>query len=254
MTATAPADELLVADSFRVRAHHGVAQVRGWHRHVARFSDSAHAAAQENGAATWLTHRLPDFLTQSTTDIAAAGAGFPRLELWRTAGDGLRLQLSLRSLPPLGVEVSLRTAADIRVPTPERKGPNIERFGALNRTLGAEAVRLNANGHLREGATTSLLWWEGDTLCRVPAQERVCSVTEALLMQITVDHGIPTVTREIHAADLTGAEVWAVNALHGIRTVSAIDGVPMPKPDPDRLTRFRAALDQCWEPVRVTGE
>ena len=51
------------------------------------------------------------------------------------------------------------------------------------------------------------------------------------------------------AAELTSHEVWAVNALHGIRTVTSINGVALPSPVPQRLAWFREALDRTWEAI-----
>lgn len=50
-------------------------------------------------------------------------------------------------------------------------------------------------------------------------------------------------------AELSLHEVWAVNALHGIRVVTSIDGVLLPEPDERRLKWFREALDQAWRRV-----
>ncbi|MFC7765485.1 hypothetical protein [Leucobacter soli] len=49
--------------------------------------------------------------------------------------------------------------------------------------------------------------------------------------------------------ELAQHEVWAVNALHGIRVVTSIDGTPLPPPDERRLQWFREALDRTWEAV-----
>lgn len=292
MTASELDRELLVADSFRVRVRGGRAEVRSWSAHVARFagtvrealaSPSAAAAAARTAselsdafAARGETRivaarldlpsgeedRLSAFLAKATVQIAAAGEGFPRLELWRTPDGGLEYALALRELPPLRDSVELRSAAHVRLPDPRRKGPGIAALSALNRELGAEALLLDPAGQVREGATTSLIYWvdAGSASGHIIADSaRVSSVTEALLSSAAGHRliGVKPDRRRIGAfslgsptpVDLQLCEVWAVNALHGIRVVTSIDGVALPAPVPERLRWFQEALDRSWEPV-----
>lgn len=237
-------ETLLVADSFRVRAGAGLAEARGLDLHLDRFVRSVRAAGGPDPAA---------FLRRAVVDIAAYGAGFPRLELLRDDRAGFELGLTLRPLPALADTVELRTAAGIAVPHPEVKGPNISRYAALNRELGAEALLVDDAGRIVEGATTSLVWWDGHLLCSAGTRRRVDSVTERLVLGIGAGRG--TVERRTlpTPAELARHEVWAVNALHGIRVVTGIDGTPPPEPDERRLGSFREALDRAWEPVAAGG-
>ena len=78
---------------------------------------------------------------------------------------------------------------------------------------------------LLEGAYTSLLWWEEDTLCAVPDDAPILpGITRALLLELA-----PTVElRRPAPDDLAGRETWLVSALHGIRAVTRwVDG-PQP--------------------------
>ncbi|WP_449283918.1 aminotransferase class IV, partial [Leucobacter sp.] len=141
----------------------------------------------------------------------------------------------------------------VRLEHPHRKGPNIARLAELNRGLGAEALLLDADGRALEGATTSLIWWRDDADQSGGAVDepstgggRVASVTEELLHRTArgrLAAGRPT------PAELTRCEVWAVNALHGIRVVTSIDGVALPESHGPRLERFREALDRTWAPL-----
>lgn len=227
--------------------------------------------------------RLTEFLTAARGEIAAAGAGFPRLELWREADGTTSFDLSLRPLPELRDSIELRTAGPVELEHATRKGPNIGALARLNRELGAEALLLGPTGTVREGATTSLIVWgdDGDRSGRVIAShERVASVTEDLLVAAAARRLVGTKPGRTRSgalawggfgapsgglgsshrtsdhdmdptpAQLLGHEVWAVNALHGIRPVSHLDGVALPRPVAPRLAWFRAALERAWQPVR----
>lgn len=231
--------ELLIADSFRVRVQDGVAQARGFCVHLDRFTESVRATHTE-------PDDLPIFLRRAREEIAAYGEGNPRLELHE---DGA-LRLLLRPLPALRTEIELRTAGHIERDRPEHKGPNIARFADLNRELGAEALLLDEQGFVAEGATTAIVWWEDDALCSAASTARVTSVTERILTEAALEAGFEVVKREITPDELVRHEVWAVNALHGIRPVRHIDGRPTGAlSDSARLEAFRAALDASWEPV-----
>lgn len=248
-------DELLVADSFRVRLNPQThaAEVRGFDLHLGRFAHSARAVADEHGVAL---DTLESFLEAARAQIAVAGPGFPRLELRVAHPDSSRdpeLHLTPRPLPELTDTIELRTATALALPNPERKGPHITRYAALNRELGAEALLCDAEGLAVEGATTSLMWWEGHTLCVSAATGRVDSVTERLLLAAATEFDVPVARSRQAPAALAEREVWAVNALHGLRTVRRIDGAPLPAPEPQRLGRFRAALDRTWQAVLGAG-
>ena len=243
------ADELLVADSFRVRGQGDSARVRGWPLHTARFARAAAATLPTASEAAWLAARLPGFLARASSEISASGEGFPRLELRRRHDDGLDLELALRPLPELSTEIEMRTAPGVTLAEASRKGPNIGALGELNRRLGAEALLLDAHGAVLEGATTSVLWWEGDTLYRVASSDRVPSVTEQLLVEISGRLGNSIAEGAVSAEELRRHEAWAVNALHGIRPITAIDGSATPPVRGERLQRFREALDGTWAPV-----
>lgn len=236
----AASEDLLVAESFRVRINPqtGAAEVRGLEHHLARFARSTHAAS--GGA----LRGVSNFLDETSGTIAAYGDGFPRWELWRAAHGDFELRLNLRPLPELGDALSLTSTLAPAAPHSDRKGPNIFRYAALNRALGAEALLVGIDGIVREGATTSLVWWRGGQLFRAAAKDRVASVTEALLGELLGALEPAAVT----PAEFAECEVWAVNALHGIRVVANIDGVDTRAPDSVRLARARAALDQTWQP------
>ncbi|MFV0433629.1 MAG: hypothetical protein ACK5LO_06605 [Leucobacter sp.] len=212
---------------------------------------------------------IESFVAESLPLIAEFGEGWPRLELWQSTG-GLppRLKLQLRPLPDLSTTLELRTAGHIAVDHPRRKGPNIGRYAELNRALGTEALLTDRRGYAREGATTSLVWWPHDPDAPdqrgavVKSNKRLPSVTESIIVAAAEHRLVGTKPnrrrigqpqpRRVTPVQLARHEVWAVNALHGIRTVTAVDGVAAPPPDASRLRWFREALDRSWQPVPAT--
>lgn len=190
---------------------------------------------------------LEAFLAGAARAIQDYGEGFPRLEFWREHSQALRLSFSLRPMPALTTELELRTAVGVTLESPTRKGPNIARLAAINLKLGAEALLTDPSGCVIEGATTSLIWWdlEGREGYHVrDTSRRVASVTEHLLASET------TLTpSRIPPGNLTGQEVWAVNALHGIRVVTSIDDIATEAPNTERLEHFTEALNRHWQPV-----
>ena len=117
--------------------------------------------------------------------------------------------------------------ADVADPRrePRRKGPDLERLAALRERAAAhgagEALLSDADGRLLEGAFTSLLWWEGETLCAVPDDAPILpGITRALLLELARDRGTPVAQRRPAPQELADRETWLVSALHGIRVVT----------------------------------
>lgn len=245
---------VFVADSFRVREHEGAAEVRGFELHLERFDWNVTEALSETADPDpdWYESEFEPFLDRVPAEIARAGAGFPRVEF--VLEDGLRtLRVAPRPLPPLTTSLKLRHAPGVDLRWPWIKGPNIERLARLNASLAAEALMSDIHGSVSEGATTAILWWDADTLCTPETSERVASVTEQLVLAAAVQSGFEVSERSIRPAELAQHEVWALNALHGIRTVSHLDGVPLPPPVVERLQDFRRHLDQTWRPVTASA-
>lgn len=234
--------QLLVADSFRVRSVRGVARVRGLRHHVARFTRSV---TEVRGDASG----LDDFLNTAARAIVEHGEGFPRLELWGDAEGAFELAFSLRPLPALQETLELRSVGTVTLHAPHRKGPNIRRLAAIRESVGAEPLLVGSEGDAREGATTALVSWEGDAGFFVESRERVHSVTELLVREIADVRGTPLSPRAHTVDELARQEVWALNALHGIRVVTSIDDISTAQPNPARLAHFRQAIDNAWEPV-----
>jgi branched-subunit amino acid aminotransferase/4-amino-4-deoxychorismate lyase len=221
--------ELLAADSWLVVD----GRVRAVERHWARFS----AACAEHGVDTQA------FRADVERAVPVQGRWFPRVEL-RADGE---LAVRVRPAPPREPTVAA-WIADVPDPrrAPRRKGPDLEPLAALRDRAAAhgagEAVLADGDGRLLEGAYTSLLWWEGETLCAVPDEAPILpGITRGLLIELagTVELRRPA------PGSLAGRETWLVSALHGIRAVTRWVGGPEPGEAPRAATWQRRLESLC---------
>lgn len=213
---------LIAADSWLVED----GRVRAFDRHRARFGEAA--AQVGNGEAV-----TDDFWAAVVEKFPASGEWFPRVDVLEDPSAAERLlAFRLRPAPPRTRElrVLVPSHSDPRS-TPGRKGPDIAllecvRADAREQFGCDEVLLLSEDGCVIEGATTSLLWWDGDTLC-VPDPEMgaLPSVTSAVILEEARARSVPVEFRRLRPEELFGHEVWLVNALHGIRQVSEfVDG------------------------------
>jgi branched-subunit amino acid aminotransferase/4-amino-4-deoxychorismate lyase len=203
--------ELLAADSWLVVD----GRARAVERHWARFAATCGKHGVEPRAVAALRARVEGA-------VPAEGRWFPRVEL-RADGE---LAVQVRPAPPREPTV-VAWIADVPDPrrAPRRKGPDLERLAALRERAAAhgagEAVLSDADGRLLEGAFTSLLWWEGETLCTVPDNAPILpGVTRGLLVELARERGTTVAQRRPAPHELAGRETWLVSALHGIRAVT----------------------------------
>jgi branched-subunit amino acid aminotransferase/4-amino-4-deoxychorismate lyase len=228
MTALPAADSWLVVDG----------RTRAVERHWARFS----ATCAEHGVEP---EALAAFRARVERALPARGRWFPRVEL-RQDGE---LAVRVRPAPPREPTV-VAWVADVPDPRhdPRHKGPDLERLTALRERAAAhgagEAVLADADGRLLEGAFTSLLWWEEDTLWAVPDDAPILpGVTRALLIELARGRDTPVAQRRPRPQELAGRETWLVSALHGIRAVTEwADGGPAAGAAP-RAAAWRRLLD-----------
>jgi branched-subunit amino acid aminotransferase/4-amino-4-deoxychorismate lyase len=154
--------------------------------------------------------------------IPESGRWFPRVELH----DDGQLAFHVRPAPAREPTVAA-WIADVPDPrrAPRHKGPDLERLAALRERAAAhgagEAVLADGDGRLLEGAFTSLLWWEDETLCAVPEDAPILpGITRALLLGLARERATPVAQRRPAPQELGGRETWLVSALHGIRAVT----------------------------------
>ena len=212
---------VLVADSWRVEE----GDVVGLERHTERFLRSVLAQSQlpEN--------EVVSFLAEVVSTIPRQGSWFPRVELVQTPG-GPTLRYRQRPAPAWSTSVVVAlTSTDPRT-TPLTKGPDLEALLALRQSVSAsgahEALIVNSEGILVEGAYSSLLVWRADDeLVVTPSPlPRIPSVTEAIVREIAHSERVHISEQPLTQTDLEGREVWIVSALHGIRFVDSVVGGP----------------------------
>jgi branched-subunit amino acid aminotransferase/4-amino-4-deoxychorismate lyase len=191
-------------------------RARGLERHWDRFARGCAEAGLDAGAPRAAIER----------ELPATGRWFPRVEL-RADGE---LRFAVRPAPPREPDVVawVFDGPDPRR-APRRKGPDLERLGALRaeaaRRGAGEALLCDGEGRLLEGAYTSLLWWEDETLWAVPDDAPILDgVTRGLLLGLAAADGVAVRYRRPRAAELDGREVWLTSALHGIRAVTGWTG------------------------------
>jgi len=186
-------------------------RVRSLHKHKARFNASAEKLTDLDLDAFW---------EEAIKLIPRAGQAFPRLEL---SNDNLVLRLrEPAEFKPL---VSLWSAdePDDRI-DPTTKGPDLG-YGAILRRKanlhGAdEAIILNEDGYVVEGALSSLLWWRDDVLCGPDENTKwLPSVTRSDLFDMASQAGYATGTENVRPDELIGLELWVVSSFTGIRPV-----------------------------------
>lgn len=200
--------DTLVADSFLV--DHG--RVLRLDAHAERFArDAARVGFPEERAAAALMG-----LARS---VPSAGVWFPRIDLLADH----TLETQLRPAPERGGEVRLVTAVgDPRV-QPAVKGPDLERMIGLRRwavARGADEAVVTVDGLVCDGALSALAWWRDDCLfVPDPALTRVDSVTARWLVESAEAEGVRLEWVLALPAEVAGAEVWVMSALHGIRPV-----------------------------------
>lgn len=234
-----PGGPLLAADSWLVAD--GVTRER--ERHYDRFAASCRQRAGLTAGG------LDPFWGAVCAILPRAGRWFPRVELSGDPGQP-RLSLRIRPAPPraLTARVWVYDGPDPRR-FPRCKGPDLPALAALRgRAIAAgadDALLTTAEGFLLEAAHAGVLWWETDTLCLPEAGFPVLpSVTAALIRERAagLGAGVRRVRRRPH--ELDGCEIWLVNALHGIRPVTAIVGAPARPGPASRAAQWRQWLDR----------
>jgi branched-subunit amino acid aminotransferase/4-amino-4-deoxychorismate lyase len=226
--------DLLAADSWLVDE----GRARAVDRHWARFC----ATCREHGVEL---EALAAFRAEVERALPAVGRWFPRVEL-REDGE---LAVQVRPAPPREPTV-VAWIADVPDPrrAPRHKGPDLERLAALRERAAAhgagEAVLCDADGHLLEGAFTSLLWWEGETLWAVPDSAPILpGITRALLIELARERDIAVGQRRPAPQELGGRETWLVSALHGIRVVTRWANAGLQAGDTPRAVAWQRRLD-----------
>lgn len=209
-------------------------------RHAERFADAVHRL---HGIDPAISRAL---VSAAPPLIPTTGTWFPRVEYSPTDG----FHLLVRPAPPLGSTVRLWTTPepDMRL-HPTIKGYDLPLLNDLREQAYAagadEPLLLDAQGHILEGASTSILWWRDEALCAPPVSESVLtSVTRSVLVDLAEAAAIPVRHEQARPRDLDGLEIWAVNALHGIRPIVPWPGTPVLPGPATQASRWRRELQE----------
>lgn len=186
--------------------------------------------------------------------IPRDGDWFPRVELQQRPGSHL-LVLRVRSAPERTTNLAVATwpEGDPRT-VPAIKGPDLDAMTRIRtsvQALGArEAIITTDDGYIVEDSHSGLLWWRGEILCGPPAEfARVDSVTVRTVLTLATALGIETYEEAVTPTEISGTELWSLNALHGIRIVTKwVDGPDLAQL-PGRLALWRARLEALRRPL-----
>ena len=74
-------------------------------------------------------------------------------------------------------------------------------------------------------------------------------MTGASLLGLAAALGVETRAERMMPSELDGCEVWALNALHGIRMVTAWVGVPQLAEKPGRIKAWRNRRQALCSPI-----
>jgi len=236
---------------------------RGLELHAGRFSSACADMYAVRVAETMA------FLRAAVARIPTRGRWFPRVELALVAGMP-RHQLWIRSAPPARETVRLWLGQEPdRRSRPDVKGIDLDHLALLRRRAldagGDDALIVSEDGRVLEGSSTSILWWRGDVLCAPPAGPQVLGgVRRSLLVNAVAGAGGEVAFECVPPGELDGLEVWAVNALHGIRPVAGWIGAPFRPGPARRARRWNARLGElvradcgrrtnghCSQPIRT---
>ena len=233
------AEPIAVADSWLVTD----GQVRAIDRHFKRFSSSIDDPVTRS--------QLEGFFESLLSTLPRQGDWFPRIEYRSDQPLGERLFFRLREAPERSETCTLWTLdePDPRA-NPQIKGPDLSLCQKLRRMAnlhGAdEAVLLDADGYISEGALSAIVWWEGETLVAPDdSTPWLPSITRELVFELATQAGFETNAKKARPEDLNGCEVWSLSALQGIRGVTAWQGVEV---EPlSKLKSFRLRLNLLSE-------
>ena len=231
------AGSLAVADSWLVED----GRVRHLAEHYDRFQGWAEAIVARKDYAA--------FCSAVTEMTPMDGRWFPRIELLHNAENNQsQLVFRLREAPKQIDSMTLWSynEPDPRV-NPLVKGPDLSLGLQMRRAAqmhGAdEAVILNSDGYILEGALSALVWFRDDVLC-APGNELpwIPSITRMEVFAIAEQMGLATRTEKVKPADLVDLEIWGLSSLHGIRPVAEWVDLGGPVAPPRHLDAFNKRL------------
>lgn len=240
----ADSSKLSVADSWLVRDGKSIAI----DKHFERFQRwvAQHAGQPDID--------LSAFFQSVVEILPMQGSWFPRIEYRSDSNYPTKLFIRMRPAPELTNSVTLWTydEPDPRS-TPLVKGPDLSLCQQIRRAAnlhGAdEAVFVDSDGFIADGALSSILWWRDGKLCGPDDSTNwLDSITRQEAFEIALAAGFETKVERVRPEDLAGCEVWSVSSLQGIRGVTSWQGIDVAKPE--LATSFRKRLRMQEQLVR----
>lgn len=229
--------QLAVADSWLVED----GRARSLNDHYSRFQNWVDEISNRND--------VQDFCNAVTSLIPISGRWFPRIELLQNEASG-QTQLVFRLRPAPEPIESMRlwsySEPDPRV-NPLVKGPDLSLGMQMRRAAqmhGAdEAVILNIDGYILEGALSAIVWFRDDVLC-APGDDLdwIPSITRKEVFAVADQMGLSTRFEKVKPADLVGLEIWGLSSLNGIRPVDEWVDLGGPVGQPRHLETFNKRL------------
>ena len=229
--------QLAVADSWLVED----GRARSLSEHYERFQNWVQGICDRKD--------VTDFCSAVTSLIPREGRWFPRIELLHNEGSAeTQLVFRLRQAPDQIESMTLWSYSepDPRV-NPLVKGPDLSLGMQMRRAAqmhGAdEAVILNTDGYILEGALSAIVWFRDDVLC-APGNDLdwIPSITRKEVFAIAEQMGLVTRTEKVKPADLVDLEIWGLSSLHGIRPVDEWVDLGGPVGQPRHLEAFNKRL------------
>ena len=229
-----------------LRAYGG--DVFRWDDHAERLEGSAAAISLDHGLSDdELKRRVDETLAANDLDDA-----YVKLSVTRGVQPGKltpspdvdpTVVVQVKALPRGGVgsdpiwdgPATLQTVKTRRIPDaalPSRAKTHNYLNGILARlelrvSDADEAVMLDGDGHLAEGATSNLFFVDEEALCTPSLDGPVLpGITRAAVLDIARDEGIPVREGAFTPDDLRGArEAFVTNTTWEVRPVATVDGI-----------------------------
>jgi len=250
-----------------------------WDDHAERLARSAEAVSLDHGlSAADLRARVDE--TLGANDLSDASV---RLSITRGTGTGgltpgpdvePTVVIQVESLPRGGVgseptwngPATLQTVKTRRVPdaaVPSEAATHNDINGVLARlelrvSNADEAVMLDRDGHLAEGATGNIFFIGDDALCTPSLDGPVRSgITRKEVIDIADEEAIPMSEASFTPDDLRNAtEAFITGTARGIRPVGTVDGIDVGAGPVTTLLRrvYDARIErECYDGERLSG-
>ncbi|HUH52650.1 MAG TPA: aminotransferase class IV [Microbacteriaceae bacterium] len=251
--------QIMIAESFLLSVKNELHFVKGYEFHLARFRRSIKKILKESGQNFGAEQEqelfrflesIPNTLTKAKT------SAFPRLECHlhidndRLAAKPviLKYKILMRAAPPITPHLNIVAQQQNINEKVWAKGPNIGNYSKMQDIHGGEVLLTDSKGHLLETTTAAIVWWEDDTLFGVPqTTKRVTSITEKLVFEIATNLGFNTETKFATPKEVSTKPLWALNALHGIRSANLTYISSASFNQNQRLTNFRRSYNALEE-------